>query len=428
MTNNIKVLLLAAGKSTRFWPLSDKNLLPFFGKPLITRQIEKIQKVGFKEIYLIVNKENFNETKKYCDNCIIQNGEGLGAAVISGLESMEGPVIIVNSDDIFPNELLENAKKFITGKNPKNFLTATRVEKYFPGGYLKLVGNKIKEIIEKPGEDKMPSQYFKFVLDYFSDCKNIKEELNKLESKQDYELALNHLMKNGESFDLLEFAGKWASLKYPWHVLDAARIFLEEINGQQIDKSGAIDKTAIITGPVIIESNVKIFEHAKIVGPCYIGKNVIIGNNAIVRESVIEEGSVLGFTTDVARSYIGKNCWFHSNYIGDSILEENVGMGAGANLANLRLDEDIIFSFVKGEKINSQKVKLGSVIGKNVRIGINASIMPGVKIGKNTFIGGGITVDKDIEDSLFCYGETKLITKPNSKKLSANRDQFKNKI
>lgn len=428
MKNEPTVILLAGGKSTRFWPLSDKNLLPFFGKPLIVHQIEKIQKAGFKDIYIVVNKENINEAKKFCDNCIFQKGEGLEAAVISGLEGMEGPVIIINSDDIFPRELLEKAKKFITEKKPKNFLTATKVKEYFPGGYLELIGNKVKEIIEKPGADKMPSQYFRFVLDYFSDCKSIKEELKKLDNQEDYELAINNLINKGEEFDILEYSGNWTSLKYPWHVLDATKIILDDIKDREIDKSANIDKTAIIIGPVIIESNAKIFEHAKIVGPCYIGKNVIIGNNAIVRESIIEEGCVLGFSTDVARSYIGKNCWLHSNYVGDSVLEENIGMGAGANLANFRLDEKEIFSIVKEEKINTGKLKLGSIIGKNVRIGINASLMPGVKIGKDTFIGGGVIIEKDIQESLFCYGETKLITKPNTKKLSANRDQFKNKI
>ena len=37
-----------------------------------------------------------------------------------------------------------------------------------------------------------------------------------------------------------------------------------------------------------------------------------------------------GFNTDITRSYIGDNCWFHSNYIGDSVLEGNVSMGSGA--------------------------------------------------------------------------------------------------
>jgi len=426
--NNITVILLSGGKSTRFWPLSDKNTLSFLGKPLIKRQIENIKKAGFDNIHIVCNPENINLINSFHKTCILQEGEGIGAAVLSGLKKVSGPVIIINADDIFLSDLLIRAKNTIEKNPSNNFLTAVEVNSYFPGGYLLPEKNSVKEIVEKPGADKMPSNLFRFVFDYYSDSEKLKKNLEKLNDLEDYEKVINNLIKSGADFKLLLYRGEWTSLKYPWHVLDVTKILLQEIKNNKIDPSAVIDKTAKIIGPVIIDSGVKIFENAKIVGPCYIGKNVIVGNNAIIRESNIESDCVLGFSTDVARSYIGKNCWFHSNYIGDSVLDENIGMGAGANLANFRLDEEEIHSKVKGIKINSNKIKLGSIIGKNVRVGINASIMPGVKIGKDTFIGGGIVIEKDVPDIKFCFGETKIIFKQNLKKVLLNRDQFKKKI
>ena len=52
-------------------------------------------------------------------------------------------------------------------------------------------------------------------------------------------------------------------------------------------------------------------------------------------------------------------------------------------------------------------------MGDNVRCGINTSFMPGVKIGNNSMIGAGITVNEDIEDNKFAYGKTGLIIKDN---------------
>ena len=71
-------------------------------------------------------------------------------------------------------------------------------------------------------------------------------------------------------------------------------------------------------------------------------------------------------------------------------------MGAGAALANLRLDDGVIQS--------SGKNKLGVMIGMHVRIGVNASIMPGIKIGKGSFVGSGVVLDRDLPEEVL-YGK-----------------------
>ena len=75
----------------------------------------------------------------------------------------------------------------------------------------------------------------------------------------------------------------------------------------------------------------------------------------------------------------------HHNYIGDSVIGEGCNLGAGTKIANLRLDKQEIF--VAGK--NSQRRKLGAIIGDGVETGINASINVGSMIGNNTHIGPG---------------------------------------
>jgi len=54
---------------------------------------------------------------------------------------------------------------------------------------------------------------------------------------------------------------------------------------------------------------------------------------------------------------------------------------------------------------NRRADKIGKVIiGKNSYIGMNAIIMPGVKIGDNTIIGAGSVVTKDVEDGTIVAG------------------------
>ncbi len=83
------------------------------------------------------------------------------------------------------------------------------------------------------------------------------------------------------------------------------------------------------------------FEGACIKGPCYIGENSVVGGNSLVRDfSSLGSNCVVGFSTEIKHSLIGDNCWFHMNYIGDSIISNNCLFGAGTITANFRFDEN----------------------------------------------------------------------------------------
>lgn len=51
------------------------------------------------------------------------------------------------------------------------------------------------------------------------------------------------------------------------------------------------------------------------------------------------------------------------------------------------------------------KYKLGrTIIGNNVFLGVNAVVLPGIKIGNNVIIGAGCVVTKDIPDNVVVAG------------------------
>ena len=63
-------LILAAGKGSRMWPLSEnipKPLLPLGGLPIIERQIQELIKVGVKELYILIGYR-MKEISDYLDN------------------------------------------------------------------------------------------------------------------------------------------------------------------------------------------------------------------------------------------------------------------------------------------------------------------------------------------------------------------------
>mgnify|MGYP001560454804 CR=1 FL=1 len=424
-------VILAGGASSRFAPLSDKNTLKFLGKTLIEHHLDALQTVGITDAIIITNPANNAAMKQTLANyenvkfAVQQQPRGMGDAMLAAeniiLNDFKGkPIYILNADDIFE---LEHHKKILSEYEKgtsDSIIGAYQVNSYFPGGYLVVDSkNKILSIKEKPGEGNEPSNMVNTVAHLHKNpeelIKEIKKEYENVFIKTDdhYERAMDKLMKKNNFMAVPH--DSWRTVKYPWHVLDAASYFLKKITGKVISPTAKISPNATIRDNIIIEDGAKIFEGA-IVGPnSYIGKGAIVGNHALVRESIINENTVVGYCTEICRSFVNDNCWFHTNYIGDSVIDSNVSFGSGAITANLRLDESDVHSSIKGEKINTNRNKFGAVVGRNVRVAVNVNILPGMKVGEGSFIGTHVNLDRDLEPNSYCYVKQQHEVKKNTR-------------
>jgi NDP-sugar pyrophosphorylase family protein len=125
---------------------------------------------------------------------------------------------------------------------------------------------------------------------------------------------------------------------------------------------------------------------------------VKVWQGALVREAIIGPGCVIGFGSEVARILLVEGVELHHNYVGDSVMDRGSSMGYGAVTANYRLDHRSIPSVVQGERIDTGRDKLGAMIGADVRIGVNASTMPGVKLGANAWLASNLPLNRDLPD------------------------------
>ncbi len=438
----MKVLLLAAGRSQRMQPVPDKNFLHFLGKPLVVHQIDSLMRSGFDDFIVVGGAHNIDALKTIPENYNIDANytvieqknldEGMAGAVMSCASIIgDDPVCIVSSNDVVDEKAYEVVIDEAARDSVDSVIVGKKVDSYFPGGYLEIDSNGfITSLIEKPGEGNEPSDLVNIVIHCHKNPKKLIDALQRVSSKKDdrYEVALDSLIKEGEKMKAAEFDGFWQPIKFPWHVFDVMKHFFE-MSEKSISNDAQIADTAVIKGNVIIEEGARIFDHATISGPCYIGENVIVANNALVRDSMVNEGCVVGYSTEIARSYLGKNVWTHTNYIGDSIISDNCSFGSGTVTGNLRLDEKNISVNVKKEKISSGTNKFGLVTGENIRCGINTSFMPGIKIGSNCMIGAGLIIPKDIEKNKFIKGSVNLEIRENKATLSRNlRDEMKGNI
>jgi bifunctional UDP-N-acetylglucosamine pyrophosphorylase/glucosamine-1-phosphate N-acetyltransferase len=100
---------------------------------------------------------------------------------------------------------------------------------------------------------------------------------------------------------------------------------------------------------------------------------------------------------------------------------DNCAFGAGAVTANFRFDEGNIGANVNGKRLDSGRDKLGCLMGSNCKVGINASLMPGVKIGPNAVVGSGVVLDKDLDDGLAVFAKPSHVTKKSTLRIERDK-------
>jgi NDP-sugar pyrophosphorylase family protein len=405
----MKAVFLCGGRGKRMFPVAeDKFLLNFLGKPLLEHQIEAARRAGLSHFVMIGNPDNIEKIEQ-----IIRRIPGIKVAfarqkrslgIADALKSAEpllrGQFLVVNPNDVFSSSAYTKITAAAKRTRASSYILGYQVQKYFPGGYLQVNSrNKLLHIVEKPDPGEEPSNLVNILIHCHNNSKELLQYIETVQTTRDdvYECALDNMVKAGHKIKVVPYKDFWAPIKYPWHIFKVMEYFLDNAR-PCIAPSARISEKASIEGKVILSENVRVLENAVIRGPVYIGPNSVIGNSALVRDhSHIGANSVIGYCTEVKHSYIGDNCWFHSNYVGDSIIDDNTSLGAGTVLANFRLDEGNVKIKVGDSLVDTGYDKLGAIVGRGCRIGVNASLMPGVRVGSDSVVGPQVCLHNDLQ-------------------------------
>jgi UDP-N-acetylglucosamine diphosphorylase / glucose-1-phosphate thymidylyltransferase / UDP-N-acetylgalactosamine diphosphorylase / glucosamine-1-phosphate N-acetyltransferase / galactosamine-1-phosphate N-acetyltransferase len=426
MTDSLKIVVLCGGIGKRMLPITaDKSLLPFNGMPLIFHQINRAKKCGVNRFLIVTNPGNDTGLRQVVssikdisvDFVVQKNPKGMADALRTAAPKIGyDPFILFSADDVFDASLFSlMAKQYKSDPAFAVYLAARKVDRYFPGGYLATNNKKeVTGIVEKPRQGEEPSNLVNIVLHLHTMPKILFQYLRKNSSTADdvYEQSLAAMIKDGYKMKAMVYKGEWKSIKYPWHILELMDYFGANLK-RSVSPKARIASSAVIDGDVVIEDNVRILEGAVIRGPSYIGANSVIGNGVLVRESFINKNCVVGYGSEVKHSYISDNCWFHTNYIGDSVIDIDCSFGAGAVTANFRTDEREVKVSIGDQEVDSGHTKLGTFMGKGSRVGVNASIMPGIKIGANCVIGPHVFLNRDIDPNIIVVEDRSYKIIPN---------------
>ena len=154
-----------------------------------------------------------------------------------------------------------------------------------------------------------------------------------------------------------------------------------------LSKDTKFGKNVTVEPYVIIGEKVKIGDNSYIksfthIEGTKIEKNVVVGPYARLRSgTILRSNTKIGNFVETKKSSINSNSKVnHLSYIGDTIIGKNSNIGAGTITCN--------YDGVK---------KFKTKISNNVFVGSNTSLVAPVKLEKNSIVGAGSVITKNVK-------------------------------
>ncbi|OPY51067.1 MAG: Bifunctional protein GlmU [Methanosaeta sp. PtaU1.Bin060] len=380
----MQAIVLAAGEGSRMRPLTSRRpkvMLPVAGKPFLEHMILRARHAGI-ESFVIVVGYCADHVRSYLgdgsrlgvliDYALQERQLGTGHALMAARDLAEESFLVLNGDVLAETRDL---RRIIQARAPA--VAAMSVSDPSRYGVFLMDNGCMKHVVEKspnPPSDLANAGIYSLNRKIFEVLETVK-----FSERREIELTdgLNALASK-EIIGVVQLES-WMEIGRPWDILAVNEALMQEVEPRV---EGEVEPGATLKGNVSVGVNSIIRAGSYIVGPviikegcdigpnCYIrpgtslGKNVRVGNAVEVKNSTIMDGTKIG----------------HLSYVGDSVIGEGCNFGAGTICANLRHDKVSIKSFVKNERVDSGRRKLGAIMGDDVKTGINTTIYPGTVI------------------------------------------------
>jgi acyl-[acyl carrier protein]--UDP-N-acetylglucosamine O-acyltransferase len=190
----------------------------------------------------------------------------------------------------------------------------------------------------------------------------------------------------------------------------------------EIGPGSQIGSGVVIKGESKIGKNVHLYPHsyienttieddcvvlpACVLRDSHLEKNVQVGPYTHLRNhAIICRGAKAGNFVEIKKSTLGKGSKsMHLSYIGDATIGENVNIGAGTITCNY-----------------DGKEKHVTHVEDNVFIGSGTELIAPIRIGKNSIVGAGSTLNEDVPEDSLAIARERQVNKLHWTKKSKNK-------
>ncbi|NLJ71826.1 MAG: bifunctional UDP-N-acetylglucosamine diphosphorylase/glucosamine-1-phosphate N-acetyltransferase GlmU [Syntrophomonadaceae bacterium] len=425
-------VILAAGKGVRMSSDLPKVVHRISGKPIIIHVVEAVINAGINELIVVVGHGQNKVREVLADypvNFVVQEEQlGTGHALMCAktrinhqhnLLVLAGDIPLLQTKTIknlidFHNTEVNDATVLSTIlENPHGYGRIVRNDKE---GFVKIVEEKdaineeklIKEInsgiycfqaglamqaLDRLNTENAQGEYY--LTDILEMLKLEEERVGVLLTSEATDVfGINDRVQLAEAQAIMYARKNEELMRKGVTIVDPNSTFIDK--EVEIASDTVVMPFTIIEGKTVIGTNSEIGPYSRI-NDTLIGAGVIIENSRI-REAIIGDSCIIGpFAyirpeavlgaevkvgdfVEIKKSKIGKGSKIpHLTYIGDTIMGENVNVGAGTITCNY-------------DGYN----KYETVLEDEVFIGSNTNLVAPVRIGKKAVTGAGSTITSDV--------------------------------
>jgi len=425
----IRAIVLAAGKGKRMKSARSKVLHEICGRPMLWYVLRALRGAGIAEILVVVNRELENEIARFDVAGVLQEEQlGTGHAVRVGLERLEpqadGRIVVACGD--MPLVTPEIFRGTLGSLDSQAVMSLVTVKMPLPSNFGRIVrrGAAVERIVEvsdaTPEElaiDEMNAGIYAFEESALRDAVAHLRDDN---AQREYYLtdAVGYFVNDGKrvkpvlATDHLHVLGindriELAQARKEMNARLCAQHMRDGVTIVDPDTT-YLEPELEIGADTVIYPNTTVARLSKVGPGCVIGPNsrlshATLGERVTVRESVVISSRIgsdvsigpfahlrgetrvadsvhVGNFVEIKKSKLARGVKVsHLSYLGDAEVGEATNIGAGTITCNFDGTE-----------------KHETIIGRDVSIGSNTSLVAPVSIGDKALTGAGSVVTKDV--------------------------------
>ncbi len=450
-----KAIILAAGRGERLWPYNATNAkaaLSIGTRPLVQWQLDSLSETGVKKVCIVVGLlegmvrnacatwERANPEKMEISFTEQKVPTGTADAALLGIQSLgchDEPVYAIPGDLYFQVEDLQLLEKSVQSSCISALVAPVSKRDVQECVRVEIENDKIVEVRAHSREYSTKSRKLTGLMALPSDFSSVLSSTPDIPTcveiggmaPIDRTLAesLHQSIVLGLEVLPAEATQPIVDIDKPWDLLEANRlsaiIQTKNLTEHDLSEGSSIDSSARIEGSVRLGKGSKIGPGVIVYGNLVVGENSFITDGAFVEDSVVVgdgcqiwRGALIGKQSVIGHGCnVGHGAEFEGLMLPESysyhygefwgILGRCSDLGAATVCGTLRFDDGETPHRVKGRKEIPRYHSNATYLGDYVRTGVNAILMPGVKVGPYSLIGAGVLLGEDVPNNTSVFLE-----------------------
>jgi bifunctional UDP-N-acetylglucosamine pyrophosphorylase/glucosamine-1-phosphate N-acetyltransferase len=446
MSQNLSIIILAAGKGTRMKSDLPKVMHKVAGREMLNMVIDEAKALNPHEITIVVSDEmsdsleekiikNHSESK--ISFVLQKERKGTAHAVKTAVDAVNkiGKKVLVLYGDtplishstlVKMIEKLDHFSLCVLGFEDEEenaygrlivdskghiekiveFKDANEEEKKIAlcnSGVVAIDGTKVKELLDAVKNNNAAKEF------YLTDIVGIAGEMGLkrtfIKTEIEEVLGVNSRIELAKIEEIKQNKIRKKMMDMGVTLLDPSSIHFSF--DTKISHDVVIHPHVVFGSKVTIEKNVEVKSFCHIEG-AEIEQGAVIGPFARIRpETKISQNVRIGNFVEVKKSHIKKGAKInHLSYVGDAEVGEDSNIGAGTITCNY-------------DGYNKSKTK----IGKNVFIGSNSALIAPIEIADGALVAAGSTLTKNVEKDDLAVARAKQVSIPEGGKKFRNKNE-----